>query len=86
MSSSDYMDLIKEALAFSAPDEVPQNFSPQSTLSELGISSITALEMAGYIEEKMGIAFPDDELSQVNTLEGFAQLIRRHAPATQHEA
>ena len=78
----DHGDLIREALAFTAPEEMPQNFSPDSTLSELGISSITALEMAGYIEEKLSFVFPDDVLSQVNTLRDFDLLIRRHTLAT----
>jgi acyl carrier protein len=85
LSHLNHLDLIKEALAFAAPDKAVQDFSASSTLSELGISSITALEMAGYIEEKLGIVFPDDELSQVNTLSGFDQLIRRHLPATRAE-
>ena len=82
MTNLDHGDLIREALAFTAPEEMPQDFSPDSTLSELGISSITALEMAGYIEEKLSIVFPDDELSQVNTLRDFDLLIRRHTLAT----
>ena len=82
MTNLDHGDLIKEALAFTAPEEMPEDFSPHSTLGELGISSITALEMAGYIEEKLGIVFPDDELSQVNTLRDFDLLIRRHTLAT----
>ena len=82
MTNLDHGDLIREALAFTAPEEMPQDFSPDSTLAELGISSITALEMAGYIEEKLSIVFPDDELSQVNTLRDFDQLIRRHNLAT----
>jgi acyl carrier protein len=86
LSNLDHLDLIKEALAFAAPDEVFQEFSASSTLSELGISSITALEMAGYIEEKLGIVFPDDELSQVNTLNDFDQLIRRHISPTRTES
>lgn len=86
MSNLDHLDLIKEAFQFAEPERATQDFSPQSTLSELGISSITALEMAGYIEEKLGIVFPDDELSQINTLAAFDQLIRRHTPATPDEA
>ena len=82
MTNLDHGDLIREALAFTAPEEMPQDFSPDSTLAELGISSITALEMAGYIEEKLSIVFPDDELSQVNTLRDFDLLIRRHTLAT----
>ncbi len=51
--------------------------SMESTLGELGINSITALEIAGYIEDKLNIKLPDDELAPINTIGGLAQLIRR---------
>lgn len=81
MTNIDALELIKEALAYAEPARATTNLTPNSTLSELGISSITALEMAGYIEEKLGVHFPDDELSQVNTIEGFDALIRRYTKA-----
>jgi acyl carrier protein len=49
----------------------------ESTLGEVGISSITALEIAGYIEEKLNIRLPDDELAPLNTIGELARLIRQ---------
>jgi acyl carrier protein len=51
-----------------------------STLSELGIDSVRALEVAGYIEDKLGTSFPDDELALVSSVQGFVKLIQRNAP------
>lgn len=81
MTNVENLDLLKEALAFAAPEKSQVNLSVDNTLSELGISSITALEMAGYVEDKLGITFPDDELAQINTIAGFDQLIRKHTVA-----
>jgi len=53
----------------------------ESTLDEFGVSSIVALEMAGYIEEKLGIQFADDELAQIGTIKGFVNLIRQYTKA-----
>lgn len=79
MTEDDVMNLIKEAIASVAPEHASLNLEMNSTLGELGISSITALEIAGYIEEKLNIRLPDDELAPLNTIGGLVQLIRRHA-------
>jgi acyl carrier protein len=79
VTEEDVLNLIKEAIGSVAPEHVNLNLDMNSTLGELGISSITALEIAGYIEEKLNIRLPDDELAPLNTIGGLVQLIRRHA-------
>ena len=79
MTEDEVMNLIREAIASVAPEHANLNLEMNSTLGELGISSITALEIAGYIEEKLDIRLPDDELAPLNTIGGLVQLIRRHA-------
>ena len=78
MTDGEILSLIKEALASAAPERADVALNMDSTLGELGISSITALEIAGYIEEKLNIRLPDDELAPLNTIGGLVQLIRRH--------
>lgn len=77
MTDEEILGLIKEALKDSAPEHPEVNLTMESTLGEVGISSITALEMAGYIEEKLNIRLPDDELAPVSTIGGLAELIRK---------
>ncbi|MGE0126866.1 MAG: acyl carrier protein [Blastocatellales bacterium] len=77
MTDSEILNLIKEALVHAAPEHGGAALTMESTLGEVGISSITALEIAGYIEEKLNIKLPDDELAPLNTIGGLAQLIRR---------
>ncbi len=79
MTEDEVINLIKEAIGSVAPEHAGLTFEMSSTLGELGISSITALEIAGYIEEKLNIRLPDDELAPLNTIGGLVQLIRRHA-------
>ncbi len=47
------------------------------TFAELGINSIKALELAALIEERLGVQFPDSELSGVVDFRGFAELLQR---------
>ncbi len=77
MTDSEILTLIKEALMDAAPEHADATLTMESTLGEIGISSITALEIAGYIEEKLNIKLPDDELAPLNTIGGLARLIRQ---------
>ncbi len=72
--------MLQEALAYAKPDEkdLARIMTLDSRLSDLGIESITALEMAGYLEDKLGIQFPDDELTSIQSVRGLADLVRRH--------
>ena len=79
MTDSEILSLIKEALVQASPEHADVTLTIESTLGEVGISSITALEIAGYIEEKLNIRLPDDELAPLNTIGGLVQLIRRQA-------
>lgn len=77
MTNDEILSLIKEAFEFAAPEEAAalDSFTMDSSFAEFGISSIVALEMAGYIEEKLGIQFADDELAQIGTIKGLINLI-----------
>jgi len=77
VTDSEILSLIKEALVNAAPEHADVTLTMESTLGEAGISSITALEIAGYIEEKLNIRLPDDELAPLSTIGGLAQLIRQ---------
>jgi acyl carrier protein len=77
VTDAEILSLIKEALEYAAPEHAGAQLTIESTLGQLGISSITALEVAGYIEEKLNIRLPDDELAPLNTIGGLVELIRR---------
>ncbi len=78
MTEKDILDLIKEAMMFAAPDLASSNPTLDSKLSQLGVSSITSLEIIGFLEDKLGIRFPDDELVEISAVRDLEKLIRRH--------
>ncbi|MEH2361769.1 acyl carrier protein [Nostoc sp.] len=80
MTNEQILAFIKEAFVFAAPEQAltVEALTIDSTLGEIGVSSIIALEMAGYIEDKLGIQFADDEFAQIGTIKGFVNLIRQH--------
>jgi acyl carrier protein len=77
VTDSEILSLIKESLVSASPEHANVTLAMENTLGELGISSITALEIAGHIEEKLNIRLPDDELAPLNTIGGLVQLIRQ---------
>ncbi|MBP6822971.1 MAG: acyl carrier protein [Acidobacteria bacterium] len=77
MTDDEILALIKEALVHSSPGHADATLTMESTLGVLGISSITALEIAGYLEDKLNIRLPDDELAPLNTIGGLVKLIRQ---------
>ena len=79
MTEAETLKLIQEAIAFAVPELKARPIGMKDTIGELGISSISVLEIVGYVEDKLGVRFPDDELSQLNTIGGLSSLIQAHA-------
>jgi acyl carrier protein len=48
-----------------------------SKLSELQLDSVLVLEMTGYVEQKLGIRFDDEDLSRLTTLQDLSDLIEK---------
>jgi acyl carrier protein len=85
MTEGEIRDLIREAIQFVSPELAKAELKPTSTLSELGITSVLALEIVGYLEDKLNIRFPDDELAGLNTLAALERLILSHLAAGRTE-
>jgi acyl carrier protein len=83
MTEGEIRDLIREAIRFAEPELTDVNLTAESSLSELGISSVSVLEIVGYIEDKLGVRFPDDELAGLNGLPALEKLIQFHLSAAQ---
>lgn len=80
MTNDEILTLLKEAFQFAVPEQAAaaESLKIDSTFGDFGVSSIIALEMAGYVEEKLGITFPDDELYKISTIKTFVSLIKKH--------
>lgn len=76
----DTIGLLKRAFLYARPDhsEAAQRLTLDATIEELGIDSIAALEMSGFIEEQIDVQFPDDELVGIRSMRDLAQLVRKY--------
>lgn len=81
MNDDRILQLVTAALDSVAPgwnkNDEPLDMSLK--MKDLSIDSVSTMEMVGYIEEELGVTFPDEDLAQVNRLEDLAGLIRSAA-------
>lgn len=83
MNDEQVLTLIREAILYADPSrqDAADKVAMDASLTDIGVESVMALEMAGYIEEKLNVEFPDSELGGIVNIAGFAKLVRRHARA-----
>ncbi len=81
MKDEEILALVKEAHRYAEPDErqVTDAIAFGASLADLGVASISAMEMAGFIEDKLGINFSDDEMAVIGSIDDLAKLIRKYA-------
>lgn len=81
LADDSVLDLIREAYVHARPEmsHLKTKLTLESSVEELGIQSVAALEMAGYVEEQLDVQFADDELASINGIGDLARLIRSHA-------
>jgi acyl carrier protein len=77
MNNEQKIELIKKAYIYASPENVEKadSLDLQLPLEKLGIQSVTALEMAGFIEEELDIEFFDKELTELNKMQDLIDLI-----------
>ena len=52
-----------------------------TVISKLGLDSVAIMELVGYVEEKLSIRLPDEDLSKVQTVADLGALVKRLVPA-----
>jgi acyl carrier protein len=76
MSAFDFFALFNQG-ASEVSGRQFENLDRATVISELGLDSIAAIELIGYLEEKLKIRIPDEELAGVQTLGDLDDLVRR---------
>lgn len=77
LTNEQKIELVKKAFVYASPNDAgkAESLDLDSPLEKLGVQSITALEMAGYIEEELEIEFFDKELTEINKIQDLVDLI-----------
>ena len=75
---ADILILISEAIEFVTSTQV--TLAPESLdrgMADIGLDSVTSLEVIGRIEDRLGVDFPEDRLARVRTVRDLVALIAR---------
>ena len=75
----DTLGLIQDFVK-SRVDNPPENITPESKLTEIGIDSLNLLEVLFEVEEKYGIRFPND-LPQPETVGQLIEILEKMVAA-----
>jgi len=76
MSSFDFYAFFSQA-AFEVSGKRFENLDRATVVSDLGLDSVALIELVGYLEEKLQIRIPDEELAGVQTLGDFNYIVSR---------
>ena len=73
MNNTSYDRLV--AILQDVHDVTPEETTPQTTYHDLGVDSLTVVELTLQLQRELGIALEDDELTDDLTLAETASLI-----------
>lgn len=82
MNDQEILTIFQDALRSVAPG-IKTQLAMDHSLTALGIDSMTALSLAGEIEGRLSIRFPDNDLAQVQSVKDLVQLVRAANAAPQ---
>jgi acyl carrier protein len=79
MTEQEIVGLIKDAMAEVAPGSAAEfdAIDLNAKIRDLGIDSVAAMEMVGFVEERLETTFPDEDLAKLNTVADLGNLIRK---------
>jgi len=72
--------LLQRAFLYARPEhsEAAERITLDATIEELGIDSVAALEMSGFIEEQLDVQIPDEELVAIRSMRDLARIARKY--------
>jgi acyl carrier protein len=78
MNDDQIMALVREALGAVAPTRTAEfaKITADTKIEALGLDSIATMEMVNFIEEKIEVTFPDEELAKVQKVSDLVGLIK----------
>ena len=78
MTDDQLLGLFKEALDDVVPGKAGKwnHITLATSIEDLSVDSVTFMELVGFVEDKTGKVFADDQLAQLSNFNDLAALIR----------
>ncbi len=58
-----------------------EGLTRETVISKLGLDSVAVMELVSFLEEKLNIRMPDEDLAKVQTLGDLGEVVKRLVPA-----
>lgn len=58
-----------------------EGLTKETVISKLGLDSVAVMELVSFLEEKLNIRMPDEDLAKVQTLGDLGEVVKRLVPA-----
>ena len=76
MSEQEIMALLREAFAKESKGNLTIALERGQKLADLGFDSMSALSLAAYVEDRLGVTFADAALSHVASIGDFVDMVQ----------
>jgi len=77
----DLVESIFEALQQTVKGKKSGTISRETVIADLGIDSITLMEMIGILEDRLDVVLADEDITSIRTIGDLESLIRRRRAA-----
>lgn len=57
-----------------------EGLTKDTVISKLGLDSVAVMELVSFLEEKLEIRMPDEDLAKVQTLADLGEVVKRLVP------
>jgi len=81
----DVIKLFKDA-ALEVSNKKLDQLDRNTVISQLGMDSVSVMELVSYFEEKLNVRMPDEDLARVQTIGDLSTLIQRLIPNARVQA
>ena len=58
-----------------------EGLTRETVISKLGLDSVAVMELVSFLEEKLNIRMPDEDLAKVQTVADLGGLVKRLMPS-----
>lgn len=79
VSQEELTELFKKAL-WEVDRKKIDKLDFNSRFAELGMDSVLMFEVVGYLEQRLGILLPDEQLTEINSIKDLYELINNLPP------
>lgn len=74
------IELFQKA-ALEVDNRTLSGLNKDTVISQLGMDSVAIMELVSYLEERLEVRIPDEELGRVRTIGDLRDCLARHVPA-----